>query len=89
MKIKCVLCRRESDRMQRFKMSAEARKLHEDLYPGMSSDKVFAENGLCSDCQDLPAGKRWALAEKALNALTEEYRRELIRERYEKLLNRN
>jgi hypothetical protein len=40
--------------MRWFTMTAEARKLLEVRWPGMSPDKIFAENGLCDDCSHLP-----------------------------------
>ena len=61
----CVLCGRESDTVESFQMTGEARALLEKRYPEANPDERLSWFGVCKECKELPASERRKAAGQA------------------------
>ncbi len=85
--MKCLLCEKESKGMPHARVTPDARKWHDQHFPGMNLDEVLAKTGICEDCIALPPAERKKLAKKAIDHEKNEYRRELMEDAVKKRRN--
>jgi len=60
---KCVLCGRNSDEVESFEVTPEARGFIEKQFPGADHDEYLAKSGICKECKSLPLDRRKELAD--------------------------
>jgi hypothetical protein len=72
----CVLCGRQSDTVESFQMTREARALLEKQYPGTNTDESLSLIGVCKECSGLPDSERRAAADLAKKRILAEMRLE-------------
>ena len=61
-------------------MTAEARALFDQWYPGVDPEEHISNLGVCDQCKKLPATERKELADKAVKRTLDEMQRDALRE---------